>query len=203
MPLGVQLRKAPERDELRLNYQPQIELKRNALVGMEALVRWNNDDLGFVSPGEFIPIAEETGLIRPMTDWITRAACQYTRQCHSEGLSDIVVSVNLSAADFKDSSLAKNLSDIVDSTGLAPQFVKIELTESTLFSNIDSAIQTLNELNERGFKIAVDDFGTGYSSLNYLSQCLMLRPNSKPVSVEFSQSRERCHEGLPCFSDTR
>jgi predicted signal transduction protein with EAL and GGDEF domain len=168
--LEASLRRALEREEFQLNYQPQVELAHSHLIGMEAVTRWYNDDLGSVSPGEFIPIAEETGLIRPMTEWILHTACGYASDCHRQDLSDLTVSINLSAAHFKEKDLAANLSGIVEAAGLASRYVKLELTESALFKDMDRAIRILDDLRNRGFEIAVDDFGTGYSSLNYLTR---------------------------------
>ena len=168
--LESQLRKAMDRDELHLHYQPQVDLNSNQLVGTEALLRWNNVELGEISPVEFIPVAEETGLMREITEWTLDKACRYMVHCRSVGNPDLCISVNLSAVQFKEKGMARTLADIVDASGLAAEHVKLELTESALFDDMDRAITTLNELREHGFEIEVDDFGTGYSSLNYLTR---------------------------------
>ena len=168
--LESELRRAVDRGELHLQYQPQVELKTNRLVGSEALLRWSNDELGEISPGEFIPIAEETGLMSTITKWTLDEACRYLSRCHAEGVNDLDISVNISAVQFKEEGLARTLGDIVDAAGLEPRYVKLELTETALFDNMERAIKTLSELCEYGFEIEVDDFGTGYSSLNYLTR---------------------------------
>lgn len=133
-------------------------------------MRWNNGELGEISPVEFIPIAEETGLMREITERTLDKACRYMVRCHNEGIPELSISVNLSAVQFKEKGMARTLADIVDASGLAAEHVKLELTESALFDDMDRAITTLSELREHGFEIEVDDFGTGYSSLNYLTR---------------------------------
>lgn len=161
------LRKALERGELILNYQPQIRTSDNSMVGVEALERWEHPDRGTLSPGLFIPIAEETGLIYELGTWVLREACRQMRQWHDEGGPLIPVSVNLSSQQFHQRQLAEYVMDVLKETGLPPEYLELEITESMM---MDAAVSTeiLNKLNEHGIRISLDDFGTGYSSLSYL-----------------------------------
>jgi EAL domain-containing protein (putative c-di-GMP-specific phosphodiesterase class I) len=164
------LRRAVERNELLLHYQPKVELASGAIVGAEALVRWQHPEWGLVPPDRFIPIAEETGLIVSMGDWILRAACKQNRAWQDAGLPRITVSVNVSARQFRQDSLVKKVSRILAETGLSPAHLELELTESMVMHNAESAIAILQALKALGIRLSVDDFGTGYSSLSYLSR---------------------------------
>jgi diguanylate cyclase (GGDEF)-like protein/PAS domain S-box-containing protein len=166
--LETSLRRGLERDEFHLVYQPLLDLKDGRLVGMEALVRWQHPDLGLLLPGKFIPIAEETGMIIPLGDWVLAAACRQNRQWLDEGLPPLRVAVNLSARQFAQSNLARRVADILTDTGLPPNCLELELTESTIMSNAEATITILQELKAMGISLAIDDFGTGYSSLSYL-----------------------------------
>lgn len=163
------LRKAIERRELILHYQPQVDLKSNSVKGIEALVRWDSRQLGMVPPGKFIPIAEESGLIVPIGEWVLRTACSQNKAWQDAGLPPMVVSVNLSARQFYQSNLAHQVSSILQEVGLDPQYLELEITES-MTVQVESAATTLQELKKIGVKITIDDFGTGYSSLNYLKK---------------------------------
>jgi diguanylate cyclase (GGDEF)-like protein/PAS domain S-box-containing protein len=165
--LESDLRKAIERGELLLHYQPQIRAEDRAMVGIEALVRWEHPTKGLLSPGLFIPIAEETGIIYEMGTWVLREACQQMRQWHDEGGPLIPISVNLSSQQFHQPKLAEYIMAILKETGLEPAYLELEITESMMMdATVSSSI--LNQLNEYGIRISLDDFGTGYSSLSYL-----------------------------------
>lgn len=166
--LEIDLRYALERGELLLHYQPRVEAKTGNLVAVEALVRWQHPTRGLVSPGKFIPIAEETGLIQAMGEWILRQACWQNKQWQKEGLQPIRVSVNLSTRQFEQSNLVEQVSRILQETKLDPAWLELEVTETVLTENIDQSVRTLHQLRDLGAALALDDFGTGYSSLNYL-----------------------------------
>ncbi len=166
------LRKALERDELLLHYQPQIELHTGRVTGIEALVRWNHPERGMIMPYEFIPIAEETGMISQIAEWCLNKACKQLGDWQRKGLkgSQIRVAVNLSARQLQQAGLPELVKSILKNTGLDPGFLELEITESTLMADPDSAIRILSRLHEMGIHISVDDFGTGYSSLAYLKR---------------------------------
>jgi len=163
------LRRAVERNELQLYYQPIISLRSNRLVGFEALIRWQHPEQGLISPAQFVPIAEETGLIVSIGRWILRQACLQIKQWQQQfpDWSELTVNVNLSSKQFS-SNLADQVEQILVETGLEPHYLKLEITESLLMSHAESAIATLSQLKQLGIQLAIDDFGTGYSSLSYL-----------------------------------
>jgi len=160
--------KAIERDELLLHYQPLISARTGRLVGAEALLRWQHPEHGLVSPGQFIPIAEEAGLIGAIGEWVLRTACTQMNSWYAHGLSRIPVSVNLSSRQFRQESLAQTIKKVLDETGFDPQKLELELTESLLMDDIARSKAILAEVKSLGVSIALDDFGTGYSSLSYL-----------------------------------
>lgn len=162
------LRKALEKGELYLNYQPQVELGNSTIVGVEALLRWRNEELGLVSPEEFIPIAEESGLIISIGEWVLREACTQAKEWMDKGLPKIRMAVNLSVCQIIDQGLEKLVAQILQETNLPPDCLELEITETMLIDNIDRTIETLNNLKAMGLQLSIDDFGTGYSSLNYL-----------------------------------
>ena len=162
------LRRALERDELLLNFQQKVDLGSGALCGAEALVRWNHPELGFLRPERFIPLAEETGLILSIGEWVIRAACLQVRAWLDAGLKPGRVSVNLSARQFRQEGLVRAVSRILEETGVDPGHLELELTESTVMHNVAAGIATLHGLKSLGVALSVDDFGTGYSSLSYL-----------------------------------
>ena len=170
--LETELRRALERDEFVLNYQPKVDLDTGRIVGMEALLRWQSKDHGLVAPGEFIPLMEETGLILPVGEWVLRAACKQARAWQAEGLKDIHIAVNLSALQFRQPDFAGLVLDILKENGLDPglKTIELELTESMLMNNIPGTVETLVKLHEAGIQFSIDDFGTGYSSLSYLKR---------------------------------
>jgi len=168
--LGHQLRRALENDELSLNYQAKVDLSSQRIIGAEALLRWSNEDLGFVSPEEFIPIAEETGLIVPIGEWVLRTACREAADWHSADGGPVQVAVNLSALQFLHGDLESRVTGSLRDSGLDPKSLDLELTESLLVERPDETIRTLKRLKDLGISISMDDFGTGYSSLSYLTR---------------------------------
>jgi diguanylate cyclase (GGDEF)-like protein len=168
--LQSSLRYALERQELVVYYQPQVNLQTGEIVGAEALVRWQHPERGLVSPDKFIPIAEETGLIVPIGEWVLHTACQQVKLWQTEGFPSLRVAVNLSSRQFSQIDLRHQLVQILIATGLDPKYIELELTESMLVQNTEVAIRRLNALKALGVTIAIDDFGTGYSSLSYLQQ---------------------------------
>ncbi|RJQ52590.1 MAG: GGDEF domain-containing response regulator [Nitrospiraceae bacterium] len=164
------LRKALERNEFVLHYQPQVDIRTGEIVGLEALTRWQQADGRIVPPGEFIPIAEETGLILPLSDWILHTACKQCKEWHAAGFPDIAVSVNISGQQFQQKNFAKTVNRVLEDTGIKPGDLFLEITESTIMHNTDMVFTTLYELSRLGLRLIIDDFGTGYSSLSYLKR---------------------------------
>ena len=170
MQLENDLRHVIERDELELYYQPKIDLASGRVTSVEALLRWQHPRLGMIPPAEFIPIAEETGLIIDIGYHVLEHACLQLRQWQDEGYEDISVAVNLSAVQFSQRDLLKRILTICEETGICPNKLELEITESTVMQNIDAAASTLRALHCSGMHISIDDFGTGYSSLNHLKR---------------------------------
>ena len=164
------LHKALERDEFELHYQPILSLRSRLLCGFEALVRWRHPEKGLISPGDFIPIAEETGFIKALGQWVLAEACRQTHQWHEQfpAKSPLTISVNLSAKQFSQPNLADSIRQTLEETQLSPHCLKLEITESVLMGHANSASVMIDELKALGVKFAIDDFGTGYSSLGYL-----------------------------------
>ncbi len=168
--LEIDLRHAIEHQEFMLNYQPIVSLNSSEIVGFEALVRWNHPIRGLVSPDEFIPIAEETGLILPIGKWVLHEACRQMREWQDEFpiASDFIMHVNISACELEQKSLISQIERILGETNLEPHCLKLEITETVIMSNAEEAIKTVKKLREMGVRVSIDDFGTGYSSLSYL-----------------------------------
>ena len=164
------LRSALEKGELFLVYQPQMEISTASIIGLEALLRWQHPDLGLVPPDKFIRIAENSGLIVPIGEWVLRTACRQARQWQDEGLPAVTVAVNVSAIQFRQEGFCELIRRVLHETGFAPQYLELELTESLLLANADVTLSVVQELKAMGLKLAIDDFGTGYSSLSYLKQ---------------------------------
>ncbi|WP_413161062.1 EAL domain-containing protein [Capilliphycus salinus ALCB114379] len=164
------LRRALEQNEFQLYYQPKVDLKTGQIIGAEALIRWIDSKRGFVSPGVFIPLAEEIGLIEAIGEWVLRTACKQTKAWHRLGLKEMQIAVNLSGRQFNLPDIRQRVLEVLLSEGLPPSCLELELTESFLIEHEDSSIQKLNRLKALGLQIAIDDFGTGYSSLSYLQQ---------------------------------
>lgn len=163
-----ELHQAIERDELVLHYQPRVDLRTGRITGMEALIRWQHPELGMVSPLRFIGVAEETGLIVPIGEWVFRTACAQNKVWQEAGLSHLHVSVNLSARQFAQPDLLRMITGVLEETGLEPRYLEIEITESMMMSDVENAIHVLQSLKDLGIYLSIDDFGTGYSSLAYL-----------------------------------
>jgi diguanylate cyclase len=167
--LEMSLHHALERQEFVVYYQPQIDLQTGCIVGTEALVRWQHPDRGLISPLDFIPLAEETGLIVPLDEWVLQTACQQARIWRDAGYG-LPVAVNLSGIQFNQPGLSRRVLRILEATGLEPSYLKLELTESAVVRNPETAIATLLELRSLDIELSLDDFGTGYSSFSYLQQ---------------------------------
>jgi EAL domain-containing protein (putative c-di-GMP-specific phosphodiesterase class I) len=156
--------------ELLLYYQPQVNLQDSKIIGLEALIRWNHRELGLVSPGEFIPLAEETGLIIPVGAWVIEEACRQAKDWQNRGMPPARVSVNVSALQFSRDDFVEIVTHSLQKTGLAAEWLELELTEGLLLGDTYSITAKLHKLKELGVYLAIDDFGTGYSSLRYLQQ---------------------------------
>jgi diguanylate cyclase (GGDEF)-like protein len=164
------LRRALERDELRLHYQPKVDLAAGHICGMEALLRWQHPQMGLVAPDRFIAIAEESGLIRPIGAWVLKTACMQNRAWQRQGMRRFPVAVNLSPRQFAEESLLDDIKSALADSGLEPSDLELEITESMVMNDPEQAVNTLRRLKDLGMRIAIDDFGTGYSSLAYLKR---------------------------------
>ena len=170
MLLENSLRQTIERSELVLFYQPQVNIRTRQVVHMEALVRWQHPELGMLSPLQFIPLAEETGMIASIDEWVLRTACSQNRAWQEAGYTNLRIAVNLSARQFQQRHFAEKISEILQDTGLSPHSLELEISESSALQNIEHAFPTLMKLNEMGIRFSIDDFGTGCSSLSYLKK---------------------------------
>jgi len=168
--LESEMRKAIEREEFVLHYQPQIDTNSGHVVGMEALIRWQHPERGMVAPFHFIPVAEETGMIVPIGDWVMLEACRQNRAWQDSGLNDLKVAVNLSARQFSDRKLLAKVEDALQQSGLDVALLELEITESVIMKDIEGTIALLEKLAAMGLALSIDDFGTGYSSLSYLKR---------------------------------
>ena len=164
------LRRALEKEEFVVHYQPQIDLVSRQMVGVEALVRWQHPDLGLVFPTEFIGLAEDTGLIVPIGEWMIKKVCQQNKKWQDMGLPKVCISVNLSARQFQQRNLVTSITKVIAETGIDAQYVGFEITESIAMKNADFTISALMELQKMRIHLSLDDFGTGYSSLSYLKR---------------------------------
>jgi diguanylate cyclase (GGDEF)-like protein/PAS domain S-box-containing protein len=168
--LEANLRRAIEQNELRLHFQPKVDASSGAIVGAEALVRWQHRERGMIQPGEFIPLAEETGLILPMTDWVLETACRSLREWSDAGLPSVPLSINLAAPSLTGVTLVGKLDALMRRFGLQPECLMLEVTETMLMRDIESGVALLENLRARGYGLSLDDFGTGYSSMSYLKR---------------------------------
>ncbi|HEX7294213.1 MAG TPA: bifunctional diguanylate cyclase/phosphodiesterase, partial [Pyrinomonadaceae bacterium] len=168
--LESQMRPGLDRGEFVVEYQPQVDVKTFQLVGMEALVRWNHPALGMLQPADFIQLAEDTGMITPIGDWVLRTAFAQNKLWLNSGFSPMRLAVNVSARQFQQAAFTATIRDLLQETNLDPALLELELTEGSIMKEPEKAIEKLNELRELGIKIAIDDFGTGYSSLSYLKR---------------------------------
>ncbi|HQT26735.1 MAG TPA: EAL domain-containing protein, partial [Burkholderiales bacterium] len=164
------LKLALKREEFSLHYQPQIDIRSGRIVGMEALIRWLHPERGYVSPSNFIPVAEECGAIGAIGEWVLKTACSQNRIWQQSGLPVVPVAVNLSAVQFRQKDIAEKLRDILEETGLPPSLLELEMTERIIMQDADSTIGTLFAIKGMGLMLSIDDFGTGYSSLSYLKR---------------------------------
>lgn len=168
--LETSLRDSLKQKRFMVFFQPKADARTGQIVGAEALLRWVHPEKGVISPGKFIPIAEETGLIIALGEWVLRTACEQCKAWQASGLAPLRVSVNMSVAQFRQKDLLQTVTAALADSGLSPEYLELELTESLLMENLDSTIALLNELKSIGLQLSIDDFGTGYSSLNYLKQ---------------------------------
>jgi diguanylate cyclase (GGDEF)-like protein len=168
--LEARLRKALIRDELMLHYQPKVDVQTNYIMGVEALLRWQMNDETLIPPDKFIPIAEETGLIIPIGEWVLNQACKQLRAWQQAGKAPIGMAVNLSPAQFQNKAMPAVFEQIVKNSGIAPHLLTLEVTENMFLDDVDRKIESMNYLKDQGIKLALDDFGTGYSSLSYLKR---------------------------------
>jgi EAL domain-containing protein (putative c-di-GMP-specific phosphodiesterase class I) len=170
-----ELRNAIARNEFLLLYQPQINLKTRRIIGMEALIRWQHPQSGLITPEHFITLAEETGLIVPIGDWVLRTACKQNKDWQLRGFPPTTVSVNVSARQFREKNLVERVAFALQESKLEARYLELELTESMIMRDIGQAIATMNQLNQMGVALSIDDFGTGYSSLSALKNFPIMR----------------------------
>jgi EAL domain-containing protein (putative c-di-GMP-specific phosphodiesterase class I) len=168
--LNNALRNALRNNELFLHYQPQLSLQDESVVGVEALLRWHHPELGLISPAEFIPIAEDSGQIIPIGEWVLRTAARQLKAWLDGGLSAMVMAVNLSSVQFRQAGLVDQVTGILDEVALPHHYLELELTEAVAMDNPEAAIAVMDKLNHHGIRMSIDDFGTGYSSLGYLKK---------------------------------
>jgi EAL domain-containing protein (putative c-di-GMP-specific phosphodiesterase class I) len=166
--LEAGLRRALARDEFILHYQPKIDLQTGVMLGAEALIRWRHPDRGLVPPSQFVPIAEDSGLIVPIGQWVLREACRQARAWQRAGLPRVPVAVNVSAVEFRQPGFLDSVRVSLEETRLESRYLELELTESVVMAHADSTVPLLRKLKDLGLQLALDDFGTGYSSLSYL-----------------------------------
>ena len=168
--LATEMRQGLKANEFIVYYQPQIDLTNNRIVGAEALIRWQHPKKGFMSPLDFIPLAEETGFIEALGAWVVSTACQQCKRWHDQGYSDFIMAVNLSARQFLFTDIVDTVSSALKETQLPAQYLELEITENGLMERADKVIDSLDALKALGVSLSIDDFGTGYSSLSYLKR---------------------------------
>ncbi len=183
------LRQALENQEFSVHYQPQMDLRTGRMIGFEALLRWQNFDLGAVSPGRFIPLAEETGLIIPIGEWVLRTACMDNKNWQKAGCSPMAVAVNLSPRQFWDPGLVDTIARVLDDSGLEPRYLELEITEGLVVRDVENALAMISALKKLGVQLSIDDFGTGYSNLSHLKRF----PFDK-LKMDISFVREVTHD---------
>ena len=182
-----ELRKALELEQFELHYQPQVNLGTGKIIGVEALIRWIHPEMGLVPPLKFIPLAEETGLIIPIGEWVLKSACLHNKQLMNERGESLILAVNLSARQFKDNDLVTSVATILNDVEYPSELLELEITESLLMENMEEVTSALNILSDQGIRISMDDFGTGYSSLSYLKSFPI---NTLKVDRSFVQDLE-------------
>ncbi len=168
MSFEASLRRSVEKDELVLYYQPKVDIKSGNITGVESLLRWDKGEEGLIPPDDFIPLAEETGIIIPMGEWVMHNACKTLKEWQQSDMAPISMSVNISAVQFDDPEFILNMKQIIDSSGIDTQYLTLEITESLLIDDVENKIRILDKFKDMGMKISLDDFGTGYSSFSYL-----------------------------------
>lgn len=168
--LGNALRNALQNNELTLYFQPKMHLKKGVIIGVEALVRWAHPDMGVIHPAKFITIAEEAGLMIPLGEWILREACKVNKYWQTEGFEHITMAINLSPKQFHHPDIANKIAEILQETGLNPQYLELEINESTVMDDIQSAAKKLESIKAHGVHISIDHFGTGYTSISHLKK---------------------------------
>lgn len=168
--LGAALREALEKDELTLYFQPKLHIKTGTIIGAEALIRWIHPELGIITPAKFIPVAEETGLIMQLGEWALRKACKTNKTWQDEGYEHLTVAVNISPKQFYHHEFATIIANVLGETGLNPQYLELEINESTVMNDIDKAMTTLENIKATGVQISIDHFGTGYTSISHLKR---------------------------------
>ena len=168
--LESRLRHALDRKQFTLHYQPQVDIRSGRIIGAEALIRWDDEKLGIITPTHFIPLAEATGLIIPISEWVLHTACAQNKAWQDAGCAPISVAVNFSPRQFRQANLLETITQALTDTGLNPRFLELEITESTIMYQAEKTIVTLEKLHKMGVRLSVDDFGTGYSSLSYLKR---------------------------------
>jgi EAL domain-containing protein (putative c-di-GMP-specific phosphodiesterase class I) len=164
------LRKALVNNEFQLFYQPQLETKTDRVIGVEALIRWQHPKEGRISPAEFIPLAEETGMILRLGDWILNEALQQLKSWQNKGYQNLVMSVNIAPQQFQQDDFVQKIEKLLNKHQLEAEFLELEITERTVIKDIEYTVEVLRKLKQLGVKISIDDFGTGYSSLEYLNR---------------------------------
>jgi EAL domain-containing protein (putative c-di-GMP-specific phosphodiesterase class I) len=162
------LRRALEREQFSLNYQPKVDMATGQITGVEALLRWSHPDLGNISPAQFIPLAEETGLIVPIGRWVVKEACAQAMAWQRRGLLPVSMAVNLSPRQFADEHLLQDVDEALAASGMSPVLLQLEVTESMMMRNVGRALKVLDAIQSRGIRLAIDDFGTGYSSMSLM-----------------------------------
>ncbi|HSW93864.1 MAG TPA: bifunctional diguanylate cyclase/phosphodiesterase [Gammaproteobacteria bacterium] len=168
--LEMALKKAINNHEFILHYQPKLNLRDGSIEGVEALIRWENPEMGLITPSRFIPLAEETGLIMPIGEWVLREACQTNQAWQTEGYEPISIAVNLSAKQFQHPNIAELVKTILSESGMDPKYLELEITETAVMEDVEAAITKLNDIKKMGVQISIDDFGTGYTSISYLKK---------------------------------
>jgi EAL domain-containing protein (putative c-di-GMP-specific phosphodiesterase class I) len=168
--LETELRRAVARQQFSLHYQPKVDMESGQITGVEALLRWKHPELGLVSPAQFIPLAEETGLIVPIGRWVMREACAQNMAWQRRGLRPVSMAVNLSPRQFADEQLLHDVDEAIATSGMSPVLLQLEVTESMVMRNVTRAVRVLDAIQSRGIRLAIDDFGTGYSSMSLMKQ---------------------------------
>jgi EAL domain-containing protein (putative c-di-GMP-specific phosphodiesterase class I) len=168
--LETALRHALQRNEFALHYQPKVDMASGQITGVEALLRWTHPDLGVLPPGQFIPLAEEIGLIVPIGRWVLKEACVQNMAWQRRGLRPVSMAVNLSPRQFADDNLLQDIDEALAASGMSPVLLQLEVTESMMMRNVPRAIKVLDAIQSRGIRLAIDDFGTGYSSMSLMKQ---------------------------------